>query len=61
MSDATRVLWCLAEAGKPFPVVTSPTTHIGVLKDIIKQKSEDNSLFQRVNALNLILWKVRYF
>jgi len=62
MSDATREVWCLVEGSNtPFPVVISPTTSIGVLKNMIKQMNENNSLFQRVDALNLILWKVRYF
>ena len=62
MSDAARVLWYLVEGGNtPFPVVTSPTTSIGVLKDMIKQGNENNILFQKVDALDLILWRVRYF
>ena len=60
MSDATIELWCLVEGrNNPFPAVTSPTTSIGVLKDLIKQNNENNSRFQRVDALNLVLWKVR--
>jgi len=62
MADTARELWCLIEgAPTPFPVTASPDVSIGVLKDMIKEKNKNNSLFQKVDALNLILWKVRYF
>ena len=59
MSDTTHEIWCLAEGDNiPFPVVSSATTSIGVLKQKIKAET---SLPREVLAKHLTLWKVRFF
>ena len=60
MSDSK--VWCLVDGGKiPFSVYTSPALTIDELKAKIKEKNQNNPHFKRVDALNLMLWKVRYF
>jgi hypothetical protein len=57
MSDI--ILSCLVEGEDiPFPVVTSPTTSIDTLKDLIKRRK--GNILRRVDASNLKLWKVWY-
>ena len=52
-------IWCLVEGDKnPFSVTVSSTRFIGELQKIIKK--ERNNDFQRVDASDLTLWKVRY-
>ena len=62
MANTARELWCLIEGTTtPFSIDISLDASIDKLKGMIKQKNKNNRLFQRVDALNLILWKVRYF
>jgi len=64
MADTAHELWCLIEGTTtptptPFSIDISPGASIDKLKDMIKEKKKN--LFQRVDASDLILWKVRYF
>ena len=55
--DIDMTLWCLLKGtNAPFPVTTSSTTSIAMLKELIKGKKA-NAL-QRVDASDLKLWKV---
>lgn len=57
---STYNLWCLIEGEQgPFPVTALSTTSIGALKKVIKE--ENSNLLQKVDANQLILWKVHYF
>ena len=63
MPDTTLELWCLFQGDRdhiPFPVTTSPTTSIGMLKEHIHKEREYTN-FKGVNASDLNLWQVRYF
>jgi len=56
--DEMHEIWCLVEgANIPFPVVTSSDIFISELKEMIGDK---NRFPQTVDAMDLILWKVRY-
>jgi hypothetical protein len=61
MPDTTYQLFCLVKGDNtPFHVIASPTTSIGGLKQYIK-KEREYTLFERVDAVDLNLWRVRYF
>ncbi|KAI0297393.1 hypothetical protein BC826DRAFT_165340 [Russula brevipes] len=53
---STYNLWCLIEGKTPFLVTALSTMPISVLKKVIKE--ENSNLLQKVDAPNLILWKV---
>jgi hypothetical protein len=56
--DPDMTLWCLLKgANAPFPVTTSPTTHIAMLKDIIIKTIKKTD----IPAYGLTLWKVCCF
>ena len=58
MSDIQ--LWCYIERDNShFLIVVSPTLVIDDLRTKIKEKK--SNLLQKVDASNLVLWKVRYF
>jgi len=60
MANTPFKLWCLIEGTTtPFSVTASPDVDIDELKKMIQ--GEKKNLFQRVDASDLILWKVRYF
>jgi hypothetical protein len=53
-------LWVLVEGGtRPFSITPSLTTSISDLKGVIKEMNSNG--LQGVEALALVLWKVRYF
>jgi hypothetical protein len=59
MSDTTYILSCYVVGdANPFPIIASSTIFIGELQQMIKKES--SNLFQKVDASDLVLWKVRY-
>ena len=58
MSNMTFIiLWCHIKGNNTvFPITTSSTTFIGILKNKIKK--EKSNYFQGVDASDLVLWKV---
>ena len=62
MADTSPELWCLIEGDtRPFSVTVSSSVSTSKLKRMIKQEKENNSRVKSIDALDLILWKVRYF
>jgi hypothetical protein len=52
-------IWCLVEGDKnPFSIIVPSTIFIGELQKAIKK--ERSNVFQRVDASDVTLWKVRY-
>jgi hypothetical protein len=60
MSNTIQKLWCFSEGGnRPFSVTPSLTTSVHDLKRMIKE--EKSNALQGIDAVDLTLWKVRYF
>ena len=59
MSDS-KILWrYVVGDDTPFSIIASSTIFIANLQEMIKK--EKSNLLQKVDASNLVLWKVRYF
>jgi hypothetical protein len=59
MSDTTYKHWCYVVGDDtPFSIIASSTLFIHDLQELIKKRK--SNLLQKVDASNLVLWKVRY-
>ena len=61
MANDTRVLFCLIQGEtNPFRVTVSTGQGIFFLKEVIQEERKNRAL-RDVDAVDLVLWKVRHF